>query len=141
LASPMLLSTSMSTCTGTSVTLTGSCPTGLFYWTDTPITSTPSITVSPSTTTIYNAACYYGVASSTSTITISVFNGNIKSINSGNWDNVNTWSCMCIPAPCNNVTVDIGHLVTIPASITGRLQNLTVKGEVYMKELSTMKLK
>jgi len=141
LASPMLLSTSLSTCSGTSVTLTGSCPTGLFYWTDTPITSTPSITVSPSTTTTYNAACYYGVAASTANIIISVFNGNIKSMNSGNWNNVNTWSCMCIPASCNNVIVDVGHLVTIPGNITGKLQNLTVKGEVYIKEMSTMKLK
>jgi hypothetical protein len=141
LASPMLLSTSLSTCSGTSVTLTGSCPTGLFYWTDTPITSTPSITVSPSTTTTYNAACYYGVAASTASIIISVFDGNIKSMNSGNWNNVNTWSCMCIPASCNNVIVDVGHLVTIPGNITGKLQNLTVKGEVYIKEMSTMKLK
>jgi hypothetical protein len=137
----MLLSTSVSTCTGTSVTLTGSCTLGTFYWTDTPITPSLSIIVSPSITTTYNAACYSGVVSSTSTITITVFDGAIISLSSGDWTNPSTWSCSCIPAPCNDVTVATGNIVNIPISLTGRLKNLTVKGTITMKNSSMMKLK
>jgi large repetitive protein len=144
LAVPLLLSTSLSTCSGTSVTLTGSCAKGAFLWTITPVNQNAVIVVSPSITTTYTASCTNGLATSTNSITISVFNGTITSLSSGLWNNPATWSCNCIPAPCNDVIVNTGHLVSIqPAnqgSTIGKLKNLTLRGTVEIKNNSMMKL-
>jgi hypothetical protein len=142
---PMLSSTSLSTCTGTSVTLTGSCSVGSFLWTTSPVNQNSVITVSPSLTTTYTASCTNGLATSNNGITISVFNGVITSIASGFWNNPSTWSCNCIPASCNDVIVDTGHFVSIqpgsPGSNLGKLKNLALRGAVEIKNNSTMKLK
>ncbi len=142
---PILSSTAESTCSGTSVTLTATgCPVGsVTTWNTSPTQTGGSISVSPTVTTSYTATCTLGSATSANStpLSISVFNGAITSLSSGNWNNPATWSCNCVPAACNNVTVDTGHVVTIPISITGRLNNLTLKGSVEMKSPSTMAFK
>ncbi len=139
---PTITSSSLSTCTGTSVTITGTCLGGsTISWNTSPVQTTSVITVSPSVTTTYTATCTSGVVTSNASISISVFNGLITSLSSGNWTDASTWSCNCIPASCNDVTVETGHNVMIPPNLTGKLQNLTVKGSVDLKNLSSMKMK
>jgi hypothetical protein len=139
---PTITSSSPTTCTGTSVTITGTCLGGsTISWNTLPVQTTSVITVSPSITTTYTATCTLGAASSNASISIGVFNGPITSLSSGNWTDASTWSCNCIPASCNDVTVEIGHNVIIPATLTGRLKNLTVRGIVDMKTTSMMKMK
>jgi large repetitive protein len=139
---PTITSSSPTTCTGTSVTITGTCLGGsTISWNTSPVQTTSVITVSPSVTTTYTATCTSGAVTSNASISIGVFNGPITSLSSGNWTDASTWSCNCIPASCNDVTVEVGHNVMIPPSLTGRLQNLNVKGSVDLKNLSTMKMK
>ena len=139
---PTITSSSVSTCTGTSVTITGVCPnSSAISWNTSPIQTTSVITISPSITTSYVATCTLGAATSTGSISIGVFNGAITSLSSGNWTDANTWSCNCIPASCNDVIVDTGHNVIIPASLTGKLKNLTIRGTVDVKNTGTMALK
>ena len=139
---PTITSSSPTTCTGTSVTITGTCQSGsTISWNTSPIQTTSVITVSPSATTTYTATCTSGAVTSNASISIGVFNGAITSLSSGNWTDAATWSCNCIPASCNDVTVETGHIVIIPATLTGRLKNLTVKGMVDMKTTSMMKMK
>lgn len=139
---PDITSSALSTCTGTSVTLTGMCPNGsTISWNTIPIQTTSTITVSPSVTTNYIATCTIGSITSNNNLSISVFDGVITSLASGNWTTPATWSCNCIPASCNDVIIDAGHTVIIPPNLTGKLQNLTVRGSVDMKNLSTMKMK
>ena len=99
------------------------------------------INVSPSVTTSYTATCTAGTATSTASMSIGVFNGVITSLSSGNWTDPSIWSCNCIPASCNDVTVETGHRVVIPATITGIMKNLRVKGMVDVKNSSMMKMK
>ena len=142
LLAPTITSSAISTCTGTSVTITGVCPSSsTISWNTSPVQTTSIITVNPSVTTSYVATCTLGSATSTGNVSIGVFDGTITSLSSGNWTDASTWSCNCIPASCNDVTVDTGHIVIIPASLTGKLKNLTVRGSVDMKNLSVMKVK
>jgi hypothetical protein len=139
---PTITSSAASTCTGTSVSITGVCPnSSTISWNTSPVQTTATITVSPSTATSYTATCTLNSATSSASISIGVFDGAITSLSSGDWTNPATWSCNCIPAPCNDVTVEVGHIVNIPVSLTGRLNNLTVKGSVDLKNQSTMKMK
>jgi large repetitive protein len=84
------------------------------------------------------AACFFTTAPLVIGAGVSL---TISSLASGNWNVAATWSCNCIPTPCDNVTVETGHTVTIPVSQTGKLRNLIVKGLVDMKSPSAMKLK
>ena len=140
---PTLSSSAPSTCTGSSVTLTATACAGGGTVTWSTTQTGLSIPVSPSVTTNYTATCTVGSVTSanSSPISIAVFNGAIISLNSGNWNNPAIWSCNCIPASCNDVTVNTGHNVIIPATEKGRLQNLTLRGTVDVKTTSTMALK
>ena len=140
---PTLTSSAVSTCTGSSVTLTATACAGggIVTWSTSQTGLT--ITVSPSISTNYTATCTVGsLTSANSTpLAISVFDGVITSLASGNWNIPATWSCNCIPAACNDVIVDTGHVVTIPATQTGRLKNVTLRGTVEVKNTGIMALK
>jgi hypothetical protein len=140
---PTITSSSVSTCTGTSVMLMATACAGGGTVTWSTAQTGLSISVSPSVTTSYTATCTVGAVTSTNStpLSISVFNGAITSLASGNWNNPTTWSCNCVPASCNDVTVDTGHTVTIPATEKGKLKNLTIKGIVDVKNTGTMALK
>jgi hypothetical protein len=86
--------------------------------------------------TVTNGSCTFTSGS----LNISSFTGTITSLTSGDWTNPTTWSCNCIPGACNNVTVDTGHTVTIPPSLTGKLKNLTLKGLVSPQSNGIMKM-
>ncbi|MDA3819172.1 MAG: hypothetical protein PF590_01665, partial [Candidatus Delongbacteria bacterium] len=45
----------------------------------------------------------------------------IESITTGNWDDVNTWDCHCVPLETDNVRINNGHTVSVNVS------NATVK--------------
>jgi large repetitive protein len=140
---PTLTSSAVSTCTGSSVTLTASACAGGGTVTWSTAQTGLTITVSPSVPTNYTATCTVGLVTSanSSPISIAVFDGVITSLASGDWNTPATWSCNCIPAACNDVIVDTGHVVTIPATQKGRLKNLTLRGIVDVKTTGTMSLK
>jgi large repetitive protein len=140
---PTLSSSAVSTCTGSSVTLTATACAGGGTVTWSTSQTGLTISVSPIITTSYTATCTLGSVTSvnSSPISIAVFDGVITSLASGNWNTPATWSCNCIPAACNDVIVDTGHVVTIPVTQKGRLQNLTLRGTVDVKTTGTMALK
>ena len=138
---PTITSSSPTTCTGTSVTLTAAGCAGTVTWST--LQTGASISVSPSITTSYTATCTLGsvVSANSLALSIGVFDGVITSLASGNWNTPTTWSCNCVPAACNDVIVDTGHVVVIPATEKGRLKNLTLRGTVDVKTTGTMALK
>jgi hypothetical protein len=140
---PILTSSAVSTCTGSSVTLTATACAGGGTVTWSTAQTGLVISVSPSVTTNYIATCTVGSVTSVNSLPlpISVFNGAITSLTSGNWNTPAMWSCNCIPADCNDVTVNTGHVVTISASQRGRLKNLTLRGTVDVRNTGTMALK
>ncbi len=143
LSPPTLSSSAVSTCTGSSVTLTATACAGGGTVTWSTSQTGLTISVSPTLTTNYTATCTVGSVTSanSSPISIAVFDGIITSLASGDWNTPATWSCNCIPAACNDVIVDTGHVVTIPVTQKGRLQNLTLRGTVDVKTTGTMALK
>ena len=143
LSPPTLSSSAVSTCTGSSVTLTATACAGGGTVTWSTSQTGLTISVSPTLTTSYTATCTVGSVTSanSSPISVAVFDGVITSLASGDWNTPATWSCNCIPAACNDVIVDTGHVVTIPVTQKGRLQNLTLRGTVDVKTTGTMALK
>lgn len=140
---PIISTSSNSTCTGNIINLsaTNCLGGGIVSW-NTGQTGS-NISISPSITTSYTAICKIGTLTSADSvpIVISVFDGIIYSIASGNWDNQTTWSCNCIPAICNDVEVEVGHVVNIPENIKGKLKNLSIKGIVNLQTLGKMAIK
>ncbi|MFD2937083.1 hypothetical protein [Spirosoma flavum] len=49
----------------------------------------------------------------------------IRSVTSGNWHATNTWSCNCIPAPYQEVTITDNHLISVT------LEDAQVKRLIY----------
>ena len=139
---PTMTSSSLTTCAGTSVTITGTCPSGsAISWNTSPVQTTAVINVNPSVTTSYIATCTAGAATSNASMSIGVFNDAITSVSSGNWTDPSVWSCNCVPASCNDVTVETGHHVVIPVTITGILKNLKVKGIIDVKNSGMVRMK
>lgn len=57
----------------------------------------------------------------------------VYSVNSGNWNDVNNWSCNCIPQEGDNVLIKGGTKITLTATMgIQKCKNLTVeKGAVF----------
>lgn len=140
---PTLSSSASSVCSGTNVTLTATGCAGTVTW-NTQIPQTGAIIeISPLTTSSYTATCTVGsnISLSSLPLTISIFEGAITSLNSGNWDNPSTWSCNCLPALCNDITIETSHTVTISMSIVGHLKNVILKGTIALQPTGVMALK
>ena len=105
--------TNSTICQGSSITLSATgCAGGTYAWTG-GLTGS-SVTVSPTATKNYKVACTVGVcvSDSSAVVTITVF-GSMYSIVSGNWDDASTWSCGREPLLSDNVTINVGNVVTI----------------------------
>ncbi len=52
------------------------------------------------------------------------------SLSSGNWNNPATWSCGAVPSPGDNITIALGHTVTVTANINmaGAATTLIIDG-------------
>jgi glucose/arabinose dehydrogenase len=50
------------------------------------------------------------------------------SINTGNWNNPNTWSCGRIPIVTDDITINAGHTVSIPNGVNATLRFLYLLG-------------
>lgn len=61
------------------------------------------------------------------TISGGIVNPGIVSVASGDWDNVKTWSCSCVPSSTDDVTVNAGHTVFVNA-IYGQAKKLIFAG-------------
>ena len=61
------------------------------------------------------------------TISGGVVNPGIKSVASGDWDNVKTWNCNCVPTSTDDVTVNGGHTVFVNG-IYGQIKKLIFAG-------------
>ncbi len=57
---------------------------------------------------------------------------NILSIITGNWSDVNTWDCNCIPTDFQSVNIQSGHRVTLTAN--EKIQNITVAGGAVLDQ-------
>lgn len=71
----------------------------------------------------------------------SSFNGliPIQSLATGTWNNANTWSCGRIPTILDDVTIQTGHLITLPTTSTGNFRDLTINGQVIFTTSSLLK--
>ena len=67
-------------------------------------------------------------------------NGTIQSVRAGNWLEVNTWSCNCIPTVANPVLVK--HMVQIPANETGYAYTMKeiLGGQVVLASTAKLQL-
>jgi hypothetical protein len=63
----------------------------------------------------------------------------IQSLATGNWNNINTWSCGRIPTILDDVTIQTGHLITLPTASTGNFRDLTINGQVIFTATSFLK--
>jgi Concanavalin A-like lectin/glucanases superfamily/Ig-like domain CHU_C associated len=139
LSTPSITPTNSTICTGVSVILTASgCATGSTYaWTGG--LSGSSVSVSPSVTKSYKVACSLNNctsdSSAVSTITVAT---SMYSIVSGKWDLATTWSCGRVPTGNDDVTINVGHTVTVRDALA-RAKNLNNKGELIFAN-STSKL-
>jgi hypothetical protein len=61
------------------------------------------------------------------TISGGIVNPGIKSVASGDWDNVKTWDCSCVPTSTDDVTVKAGHTVFVNG-IYGQIKKLLFAG-------------
>jgi photosystem II stability/assembly factor-like uncharacterized protein len=61
------------------------------------------------------------------TISGGIVNPGIKSVASGDWDNVKTWDCSCVPTSTDDVTVRAGHTVFVNG-IYGQIKKLLFAG-------------
>ncbi|AQG81123.1 M12 family metallo-peptidase [Spirosoma montaniterrae] len=118
-------STAISCQQSTSLTVTN-CP-GTVAWSSG--SSGSSIVVAPTQTTTYTATCTQNGCSSSQTSVI-VVSPNTVSRQSGSWTNPAIWSCNRVPDVLSPVTIQAGHIVTIPANITAEAQSLRLLGSV-----------
>lgn len=65
--------------------------------------------------------------------TIGNTNTEIKSISTGDWSNILTWDCSCVPTVANDVTIVGTHNVTVSSSAVAN--NLTIDGTLSLSEL------
>lgn len=50
---------------------------------------------------------------------------NIISVQSGNWNDPNTWSCDCIPTFTDNVTIKTPHVIELSTGATGKCRTIS----------------
>lgn len=86
-----------------------------------------SFTVAPMTSTTYTlgrvaSSCTTVAGSGTVIVTVNPCTI-LYTLKVGNWNDPTVWSCNRIPAPTD--PVQIGHLITIPASVVARASQLT----------------
>jgi Tfp pilus assembly protein PilV len=58
---------------------------------------------------------------------------NIISVQSGNWDDPNTWSCDCVPTFTDNVTIKSSHVVEISAEASGKCRIISTETGAILK--------
>jgi hypothetical protein len=54
----------------------------------------------------------------------------IISVQNGDWNQTATWDCACIPSAFNEVTIDIGHTVTVDAASFANDFNIEAGGKL-----------
>ena len=69
-----------------------------------------------------NTAC--GLSDTPVNLPVTIF-GAIRSVQSGNWNDINTWDCGCIPGASDNVVISTGDTVTLDINPT--ITNLDIE--------------
>ena len=80
-------------------------------------------------TTNYYVACNPGTSceSPRVLVTVTVPCTQMISVKTGAWNDPTVWSCNRIPTATDNITIETGHIVTVPAG-TFNVKNITDKG-------------
>ena len=108
----------------------------IYKWYETATIGTPTLftgqnfTTSPLTsTTNYYVACNPGTSceSPRVLVTVTVPCTQMYTLKTGIWSDVTVWSCNRTPMATDNITVEFGHIVSIPAG-TFQVKNITEKG-------------
>jgi Ig-like domain CHU_C associated len=135
-STPTISANNSSICSGSSAVLIASgCAGGNYAWTG-GLTGS-SVTVSPTVTKSYKAACTINgcVGDSSAVNIVTVFNS-MYSIKTGNWEDVSTWSCNRIPLTTDDVTVSPSHVVTINDA-NAVAKNLNNKSQLLMANVNS----
>lgn len=61
---------------------------------------------------------------------------NCRSVASGNWNSVSTWSCGRIPTLCDNVVIDSGHIVTL-ATTSAEARSVQMNDKAQLRYTTT----
>jgi hypothetical protein len=87
--------------------------------------TTPTLT----STTNYYVACNPGTSceSPRTLVVVMVPCTQMVSVKTGAWNDPTVWSCNRIPTSTDNVTIENGHIVTVPVG-TFQVKNVTDKG-------------
>ena len=91
--------------------------------------TTPNLT----STTNYYVACNpgYSCESPRVLVTVTVPCTQMISVKTGAWNDPTVWSCNRIPTASDNVIVETGHIVTVPAG-TFQVKNITERGTLSL---------
>ena len=93
-------------------------------------TGNPFVSPPLTTNTTYYVACLNAPCPETSRTSVLVTIGvctQMISVKTGAWNDPTVWSCNRIPNETDNITIEIGHVVTVPAG-TFNVKNITDKG-------------
>lgn len=85
---------------------------------------------------------YYGnILLSPKIIIPSTFSGliPIQSLRTGPWNTASTWSCGRIPSILDEVTIQQGHVVSIPLNGVGNFKDLLLNGQLIFSTVSALR--
>jgi hypothetical protein len=61
------------------------------------------------------------------------------SVKTGAWNDPTVWSCNRIPTATDNITIETGHIVTVPAGAF-QVKNITEKGTLTLAQSGTLNI-
>ena len=128
--------TNLNICNGTSALLSNNCIVGTYpLWQN--LVMTPTLNVTPSTTTNYTVQCRNYFCSSANSPPVRIINEpNIQSIKTGNWQDPTMWINNYIPLSCQTVTIQAGHTVNVPIN-DAKAKNIIIKGNLNFQNVSS----
>jgi hypothetical protein len=57
----------------------------------------------------------------------------MNTLQTGNWDNISTWSCNRLPISTDVITINSGHTVTVLNGVSATLRLLQLLGTVNVQ--------
>jgi chitodextrinase len=64
----------------------------------------------------------------------------MQSVKTGNWDDTSVWSCKRLPITTDIITINAGHIVTIPTGVSATLNILQLLGTLNKELGSTLNI-
>lgn len=139
LATTNLLQTSITSvdsvkCLGQSITLSSNyyTPTALYQWkkNNQNILGANSQNYNASLSGAYTLSISDYSCNGTSNIKTLQIGGIQQSLKTSSWTDLSTWSCGTIPTSIDEITINTGHIVTIPDNYSSMIKKLILKGSL-----------